>query len=328
MKRALKKLSVLLFLPFIFTFSCQRNEKAEELAQWMSDSGKLKVLCTTAMVGDLVKQVGGDDVDCFILIQGESDPHSYQLVKGDDEKFLRADLIFYNGLGLEHGPSLAHNLAGNPKAHALGDYLLKEEPASLLVVDGVRDPHVWMDVSLFSKTIPFIADMLAQKEPAKKSAFFEREKAVRQHLMDVHDSLVRLLHELPSEKRYLVSTHDAFNYFARAYLADDNEKKEGFWRRCQAPEGLAPDSQLSTQDITRLLDHLIRYNIHCLFAESNVSQDSIRKLLDASQKKGHAVRIASSPLYGDAMGRSGSDGDSYEKMMQHNATTIKKELEQ
>src|ERR1700690_968816 len=94
---------VILFIA-IFFVSCDRKMGNEALKGWMQENGKLKVLCTTAMVADLVAHVGGQEVDCYILIQGQHNPHSYQLVKGDDEKFSRADLIFYNGLGLEHGP--------------------------------------------------------------------------------------------------------------------------------------------------------------------------------------------------------------------------------
>lgn len=289
----------------------------------MQENGKLKVLCTTAMVGDLVAHVGGQEIDCYVLIQGQHNPHSYQLVKGDDEKFLRADLIFYNGLGLEHGPSLANQLLKNPKAYALGDYLLEHYPHHILRSEGVLDPHIWMDISLFAKTLPFIAHCLAEKRPEKKDQFMNEMQLYTAQLGRMHDKIRKMLHELPEEARYLVTTHDAFTYFTRAYLAED---QNDFRSRCQAPEGLAPDSQLSTHDISRLLSHLIKYNIHCLFAESNISQDSIRKLLDASVKKGHAVRIAHSVLYGDAMGPSGSDADTYEKMILHNAECIKKEL--
>src|SRR5689334_19504873 len=89
-------------------------------SRW-GNTGKLKVLCTTSMVQKMVEGVGGEYVDCIALIQGESDPHSYQLVKGDDDKLAEADLLFFNGLGLEHGPSLASFLDTSPKAYALGE---------------------------------------------------------------------------------------------------------------------------------------------------------------------------------------------------------------
>ena len=88
-------LSLIIAIGFV---SCKRNSFTND---WMSkENGKIKVLATTAMIADLVKQVGGDEVDVIILIQGDVDPHSYEMRKGDAEKFDHADLIFYNGLGL------------------------------------------------------------------------------------------------------------------------------------------------------------------------------------------------------------------------------------
>ena len=149
----------------LFACKADREQKNDKLKIWMSENGKKKVLCTTAQVASLVEKVGGDAIECLTLIQGEHDPHSYQLVKGDDEKFNRADLIFFSGLGLEHGPSLAYRLEHGKSAYSLGDYILKTDPKSIIYIDTTIDPHVWMDVSLWSKTIPFIVEELSKVLP-------------------------------------------------------------------------------------------------------------------------------------------------------------------
>lgn len=319
-------LVIIALFTVLFSYSCHR-ESAETLRLWMQDNGKLKVLCTTAMITDLVKHVGGDAIDCYTLIQDESDPHSYQLVKGDDEKFQRADLVFYNGLGLEHSPGLLQQLHQSTKAYSLGDFLYKNDPGSILKCHETLDPHIWMDLSLFAKNTSFIAQVLGLKLPEKKNYFSQNGLAYERKLLELHQEIVELFQQIPQEKRYLVTTHDAFCYFTRAYLATGDEKKSSsFFERCQAPEGLAPESQLSTHDISRLLQHIIRYRIHSMFAESNISQDSLKKLLDACQRKGISMRIAQATLYGDAMGAPGSSADTYEKMMWHNAQVIYKEF--
>src|SRR5262249_26053191 len=105
--------------------------------------------------------------------------------------------------------------------------------------------------------------------------------------------------------------------------ASDDERGDGSWeKRFQAPEGLAPDSQLSVTDIQKIIEHLARYHIHIIFPESNVSKDSIRKIVGAAREKGQEVEIANVSLYGDAMGHPGSDGDTYLKMIRHNADVI------
>src|SRR5262245_16292977 len=109
---------------------CARHETPN--SRWRQENGKVKILTTIAMINDLVSQIGGDEVDTIALIRGELDPHSYELVKGDDEKFALAELVFYNGLGLEHGLSLRRHLAHNSKAVSVAEPMLKEDPNLIL----------------------------------------------------------------------------------------------------------------------------------------------------------------------------------------------------
>lgn len=316
---------LLLTLLVLFLAACThtRSNSASSLQEWMSRNGKLKVLCTTSMIADIVREIGKDQVDCLTLIQGESDPHSYQLVKGDDEKLARADLLFYSGLGLEHGPSLAERLKSNPKAFAIGDFLAKVRPQDIITYNGSLDPHVWMDVSLWQESIPFITEKLSEARPEQEAFFKKNGHEVEATLTTLHLAILERFAQLPENVRYLVSAHEAFNYFVRAYIATPEERLHHNWMvRSMAPEGLAPDSQLSTADIQRLVDHIIEYKVTTLFAESNVSRDSLRKLTDAVLKKGHFVHVAKEPLYVDAMGPVGSGAETYIGMMRYDAEII------
>jgi manganese/zinc/iron transport system substrate-binding protein len=295
-------------------------------ADWKSRNGKVKVLTTIAMIDDLVRQVGGDAVDTMPLISGDLDPHSYQLVKGDDEKLAFADLIFYNGLGLEHGPSLQESLRKSNKAVALGDKIMEADPELLLYYKGQPDPHIWMDVSLWAKIVPIIVTSLSEKDPAHAEEYHRNGEKVLAEMMQAHEQNKAVLHSIPDHKRYLVTSHDAFNYFTRAYLSKEGESEQEWSQRFAAPEGLAPESQISTTDIQAIVDHLSRHHIRVIFPESNINRDSIRKIVEASRKKGLEVEIADTPLYSDAMGRPGSDGDTYLKMVSHNARTIASKL--
>lgn len=292
-----------------------------------SSAGKIKVLSTTSMIEDLVKRVGGDHVESCVLIRGELDPHSYQLVKGDDEKLSSANLIFSNGLGLEHGPSLQRHLRANPKAIALGNKIQSQTPELILQYNGQIDPHIWMEISLWSKAVPFIIEALSQQDPEHAEEYQKNGTKLIEEMLRMDDQVRHTMLEIPPEKRFLVTSHDAFNYFAKAYLATEEEKIDGSWqKRFAAPEGLAPDSQLSATDIRNIIAHLKRYQIQVLFSESNLSKDSIRKIIHAGKEQGMNLHIATPYLYADAMGESGSDGDTYLKMIQHDAATIKKAL--
>lgn len=316
------------FLLLLLVACGPETPRSHETREWMGTQGKLKILATTAMIADLVQNIVQENGATLTLIKGELDPHSYQLVKGDEEKFLAADLIFANGLSLEHGASLRHHLENRSKTVLLGDLLLEKDPQKMIYVSGKIDPHIWMDISLFAETIPFIVEALSRLDPEHANEFAKNGQKLVQKMLEGHQKIRSLLLQIPEKKRYLVTSHDAFNYFTRAYLAEENEMKDGWQKRFAAPEGLAPDSQLNPLDIQAILDHLKNYRISVLFPESNVSRDSIRKIVAAGKENGINLVISSDYLYGDAMGSPGSDGDNYLKMINHNAVTISRYLKE
>lgn len=312
-------------------FGCSSNEtssRVENLKQWMNPNGKVKVFSTTAMIDDLVQQVGGEYVDTLVLIKGELDPHSYQLVKGDDEKLAFADIIFFNGLGLEHGASLSTYLNQQKKAIALGNKLQLDHPELILLYKGQLDPHIWMDVSLWSQTVPYIVQAISEKDPAHAEQYKTNGDHLIRRMLETHEHIKNELQSLPSNQRYLVTSHDAFNYFARAYLAEKGENESSWRLRFVAPEGLAPESQISLSDIQATISHLAQYQIHTIFPESNVNRDSIRKIAQAAKEKGLEVRIADVYLYADAMGSPGSEESTYLKTMEYNGHTIASQLKE
>lgn len=284
------------------------------------------MLCTTAQVASLVKSVASDKADVVVLINGESDPHSYQLVKGDDEKFRRADVIFYSGLGLEHSPAITRLMAKKEKL-AIGDSIRQHAPDSVIMFASIPDPHIWMDISLWKLGLKDIAELLSKLRPEFRREFIERADAQEKHLETIHSQILALFHSIPDEHRYLVTTHDAFNYFTRAYLATDEERRLDIWHpRCFAPEGLAPEAQISTRDVEKTVNHILQYDIHWIFSESNISKDSIQRVVEVLKRNGHTVTIATGALYADAMGSPDSAGATYEGMMLFNAETITKFL--
>lgn len=321
--------SIICSLLFLFFLSCcsVQNDKREVLKKWWQEDGRVKVLSSTAMINDLVSQVGGEYVDTLVLIQGELDPHSYELVKGDDEKLARADIIFFNGLGLEHGASLKKYLTETDKAIGLGNLIQKENPSLILRDKGQVDPHIWMDISLWQKNIPFIVQALQERDPKHRDYYNEQGMMLQEKLESADRKVKEMMHSICASKRYLVTSHDAFNYFARNYLAEPDEKEFKDWKkRFVAPEGLAPEGQMSAKDIKEIISHMKRYGIEVLFPETNVSRDSIKKILDAGRQDGLHLIIAHDALYGDAMGSPDTAEGTYLGMMIANAKVILKYL--
>ena len=281
----------------------------------------MKVISTTAQVGDMVVFVGGDRIDHSTLIPSELDPHSYELVKGDGERLSFADLIFYIGLGLEHGASLSSFLQKNSHAISVGKEIQKIDEKAILTKDGVIDPHLWMDLRLWSQAIPTIVENLSSLDPEGKNFYEERGALLKEKMVLLDQSIKDRLMKIPSEKRYLVTSHDAFRYFVRAYLKESQE--EDWEKRFTAPEGLAPDGQISPMDMEMVIQFLKKHQIKVLFPESNLSRSVVAKIAKASSSLGHVVRLCPSPLYGDSMGPF-----SYFEAMEKNAELIAKELEE
>lgn len=314
----LKMMKYLIWL-FILCLSLGCQKPPSNLKQWMEPNHKIKVLSTTQIIDDLVGEIGGDRIDHLPMISGGMDPHSYELVKGDDEKLKMANLIFYNGLGLEHGASLCFHLKKHPKTVALGEMIQQNHRSAILIDKGQIDPHIWLDVSLWAEAIEPIVQALSESDPNNSSYYEERGKLVKDALLGLDEVLAKKTSSIPSEKRYLVTTHDAFNYFTRRYLGFG----ESSWKdRFCAPEGLAPDGQLSCQDIQDVVDYIEKHQVSVVFPEANVSQDSLKKIVSVCAEKKQAVQIAKTSLYSDTLGPKGSSCDTYQKMMEHNVSTI------
>lgn len=308
-----------LLLLCVFCFiGCSKKEQS---FHWYVENGGIKVLSTTAMIDDLVAKIGGDRVDHIPLMKGEIDPHSYELVKGDDEKIKRADLVIANGLNLEHGASLHYQLKHHPYVVFIGEEIQKRVPESILFVKGEIDPHIWMDISLWAEGVDSIVSALSKQDPEGAWQFCKNGENIKNLMLKTHREIQIFLQNIPEEKRYLVTSHDAFHYFTRAYLASNCPWEN----RCMAPEGLAPEGQLSSLDIQRVVDHLCHYKITVVFPETNVSRDALKKIASCCSARGLQVHISKNSLYGDAMGSVGSEAENYLDMIWHNAKVLEQE---
>jgi len=303
---------------FLCSVGCQEAGR-KQFNSWLDENGNVKILCTTVFVGELVQAIAGEDFDVIVLIPPCSDPHSYQLVKGDDEKFRRADCVFSSGLGLEHRGALARYLSLH-NAVSITTQLEKEE----IITDGTTvDPHVWLDLSLWAKGVDCVVDVLAQKRERDRAVYKERGERVRRSLLRLHKKIRSLLQAIPDDRRFLVTTHNAFQYFSRAYLARDEEWLSGEWKkRCRAPEGLSPESQINTRDLYAVVEYILEHGVSTIFAEHGMNRDSIERLVDGARSKGHEVSIAKEMLYSDSLGT----GVTHIDMLEHNARIIAEAL--
>lgn len=301
---------------FFANLSKAKQERSQdELMQWMKENKKLRVCATTPLVADVVHRVGKEHIVVISLMGKQMDPHSYNIVKGDKEKLDKADIIFANGLSLEHTGSMQKALESHKdKVVYLSDAVPKNE---VIYVSGSPDPHIWMDIALWAKTVDVIESKLKSYDPDNAQFYTENAIGTKGTFDHLHRMIKASMGSIPAEKRHLVTSHDAFNYYARAYLGTKNNYKDTI----VAIQGLSPTEEISHAEIKRVLDYIKKYKVKTIFAEKNLSRDSLKKVVDACKKSGIEVKLADEDLYGDSPGEK-----TYVQMMQINSDRINENL--
>ncbi len=280
-----------------------------------SGSGPIQATATTGMVADIVQNVGGDRVQVAGLMGAGIDPHLYKATPGDIRKLTDSDMVFYNGLHLEGKMGDVLEKIGERKpvvavAEAIDDTQLLK-PAAF---EGNPDPHVWFDVSLWMQAVEAVRDALVEFDTANSAEYKKRADAYLAKLKELHEYSKTQLATIPKARRVLVTAHDAFGYFGRAYDVE-----------VMGLQGISTASEYSVQDVQRLGDTISKRGIKAVFVESSVPSRSVEAVVQRSQAKGHALRIGGT-LYSDAMGRAGTPEGTYIGMVRHNVDTIVKAL--
>jgi manganese/zinc/iron transport system substrate-binding protein len=272
-----------------------------------------RAVATTAMVADIVRQVAGDKANVQNLIGEGVDPHLYKATRGDVAALVEADIVFYSGLMLEGkmGDTLVKVAASKPVIPVTQKI---DEQYLLKLGEGHDDPHVWMDVSAWSQAVAVVAEELATFDPAHAQLYRDNAAAYRAQLDALHAYAKSAIGSIPQAQRVLVTAHDAFGYFGRAYGIE-----------VRGIQGISTESEAGVEDINRLVQYLVRNKIAAVFVETSVSDKNVRALLEGAAAQGHTVKIGGS-LYSDAMGPAGTYEGTYLGMIDHNVTIIARAL--
>jgi len=294
---------------------CSKSESSGQ--KWKRDGAEpIQVVCTTGMVADLVRNVGGDQVQVTQLMAAGVDPHLYKTSTQDVSALNRADVVFYSGLHLEANfVSVFNSLAKEKPVFAIADELERWHHSRLLKSGGeTYDPHIWFDVSLWKLTAKLVADRLGEFDPANARTYAANAAKYMARL-DALDAWCRgELSAIPKSQRVLVTAHDAFSYFGKAYGVE-----------VKAIQGVSTEAQASIKHVEELIADMVKHKIKAVFVESSVKHDSIKQLVEGCAAKGHTV-ARGGELFSDAMGKEGTPEGTYEGMIRHNVTTIVKAL--
>lgn len=269
----------------------------------------LEVVCTTGMVGDMVRQVAGDRANVSVLMADGVDPHLYKPTRDDVAKMLKADVIFYSGLHLEGRMQDTLEKIAQRGITAV-PVTQNIKPEELLTEGQVTDPHVWMDPALWSQCLGVVCEILSAKDAAGSALFQSHADEYHTKLMELSAFAKNAIATIPQEQRILITAHDAFQYFARSTGLT-----------VASIQGLSTASEAGVADINRLVDLIVSRKIPALFVESTLSEKNVRAVMEGANARGWEVHLGGM-LYSDSMGAAGSDEGTYFGMIEHNVRTI------
>jgi manganese/zinc/iron transport system substrate-binding protein len=282
------------------------NEAAEDLS-----SRQLKIVSTTQMVTDLVERVGGERVEVEGLMGPGVDPHLYKASEGDVIALAGADAVFYNGLHLEAKVAEVFERMGDRvRTFAVTDSIPRERLLSPAAFAGAYDPHVWFDVGLWREALSEVRDDLVTLDPNNAAVYRRNAAEYDRELASLEAWVQGQTERVPREQRVLVTAHDAFNYFGRAY---------GF--EVRGLQGISTASEAGTGDVRELADFIADRRIPAVFVESSVSPRAIQAVREAVRARGFDVGIGEG-LYSDAMGDPDTPEGTYPGMVRHNVDAI------
>ncbi|MBT2602768.1 zinc ABC transporter substrate-binding protein [Bacillus sp. ISL-53] len=276
-------------------------------------NGKLDVVTTTGMIGDLVENIGGKHVEVTSLMGPGVDPHLYKATQGDVKTLDSADMIFYNGLHLEGKMTDIFEMMSKDKPTIAVTEDFKENQLRK-VGAAEHDPHVWFDVKLWIVAAEAVKKELIAKDPDHEAEYRENYEEYVLQLEELDKYVHEEINKVPEDQRVLVTAHDAFGYYGQSYGLD-----------VRGLQGINTLSEYGSKDVTDMRNYLVENKIKAIFIESSVPRKAIEAVIQRAGKQGHKVEIGGE-LFSDAMGERGTEEGTYIGMVRHNTDTIVRAL--
>lgn len=283
---------------------------AEHARRDLSGEERIEIVATIGMAADAAERIGGERVAVEALMGPGVDPHLYKASEGDVRRLEHAQVIVYGGLHLEAKMADVLERIGDERTVVAASERIPERDRIGAGGAGAWDPHVWFDVRLWMHAVRAIADTLAEVDRAHAETYRRNADAYLGELRELDAYVRRRVAELPRERRVIVTAHDAFSYFGRAY---------GF--EVIGLQGISTASEAGARDVQELAALIARRRIPAIFVESSVSPRTIRAVREAVRARGFDVRIGGA-LFSDAMGDAGTPEGTYVGMVRHNVDTL------
>lgn len=274
----------------------------------------IKVLCTTGQVAELLRRVGGEHVQVTALMDYDVDPHMYKPRSSDVDQLNKADAIFYSGLHLEgRMADLFVQHARKKPTYAVTEGLVERKDKRLREppeFEGMHDPHVWHDVSIWADCAHDVAAVLGKLDPKHAGEYDKHAHEYMDELAGLHQFCKDEVAKIPAESRVMVTAHDAFGYFGQAYGIEVYGLK-----------GISSEAEKDLEHQEEVQKMIIERKIPAVFIESTTNNRTIEALIEPCRAAGWNLQNGGE-LYADALGAADSDASTYTGMIRHNVATI------
>lgn len=261
------------------------------------------VVASASLFADMAEVISGGLLEVRSIVPVGGDPHLYEPTPSDLRLVAGADLVLVNGLTFE---GWINNLVANSGTAAPVVTLTRGiEPIASEEYANASDPHAWMNAANGLVYAANIRDALVRLDPANADVYRFNAKLYRQQIQDLHDYIQEQINRVPAAQRVLITSHDAFRYYGRAYGL-----------RVEAALGTSTDAEVRTADVQRLTQTIRRTGVPAIFVESTINPKLIRQIaLD------NEVAIGGY-LYADSLGDSLSPAPTYLQMLRYNTDTV------
>ena len=268
-------------------------------------AGKLKVVTTFTILADMVRNVGREQVALTTLVGPDADAHVYEPTPADARALAEADLVVVNGLGFEGWIDRLVRVSGYT-----GPIVVASEGVAALTVEENRpDPHAWQDLANGRLKVANIASAMAAADPAHADVYHRRTAAYDHELAALDRDIRGRLDTFPDGRRKVITSHDAFQYFGRAYGID-----------FRAPVGLSTESEPSAGELAGLVRQMRDEGIHALFIENITDPRLVEQLAR------EAGAVIGGRLYSDSLSGPTGPAPTYLDMFRHNVGEIAKAI--
>jgi len=274
-------------------------------------SPTFKIVVTTSILKDTLQNIVGPEVSIISLMGPGIDPHTYKATLKNMQDLYSADIVFYHGLHLEGKMAdVLKQFSSQKPVYAVSSAIDNSQYISDPKSQEAIDPHIWFDIQLWKQVVSYMSTQMQMANLAEASTYKTNTETYLKMLEKLHQEITSCIQTIPKNQRILITAHDAFSYFGRAYHI-----------QVKSLQGISTLEECGLRDITDLVDYIVQNKIKAIFPENSIPKQALQAVVEGCKHKGHTVKLGTE-LYSDALGTISTLEETYAGMIKSNVITI------